>query len=287
MTVSGSANLHHQANQEALHSDAISPEARPEHTTHPVLDESGAVQQQVDKLQPAPQHESSPFQQLPTGSQHGKQQQQDKISVDQRPAAAQGQTADLQAQHVSSTPTPAIFGVATGQHSGGNVSAQHATGTVIPGVQSLTAPQTDILLQVAEWLQQGGAVVLCSRPRIPVAHATSTDKEFHVSPRPPKLHESQAAGIPCQDKLNGIVSAARATPGSSQVLPEGTADAEAIPMSESGLAARKRKREDHPNPARCQRFCARAYDATQTISRVLVALWIYYVSQNWFKEHTQ
>ena len=241
---------------------------------------------QIDNQQPASQHETSPVQQLPVGSQHDKPQQQDRPSADHQPFTAQGQTADLQAQHVPSTPTPAMLGPANGQHPSDSSPAQYK-GILLPGVQGLSPSQTEVLQDVAKWLQGGGDVVLCHRPRLPSVHAKEVEEELHGSKALPKLHGSQAAGIASCDRLGGITSAAETKAGSSQAVPQGTADIEATPVSDSGLVARKRKREDGTSPAsRCQRICARAHDATQTISRVLVALWVFYMSHSLFKEHT-
>lgn len=339
-TVSRNAYLHHQANQGALQSDAISPEPQAEHPMHPVPDESGATQQQsveddapwldaqpdqhdihpdhalrdaphdasqdystpaslhnaaaandtvtqIDNQQPASQHETSPVQQLPVGSHHDKPQQQDKPSADQQPATAQGLTADLQAQHVPSTPISAMLGPANRQHPSDSSPAQYK-GILLPGVQGLSPSQTEVLQDVAKWLQCGGDVVLCHRPRLPFVHAKGVEEELHGSKALPKLHGCQAAGIISCDRLGGMMSAAETNAGSSQALPQGTANIEATPVSDSGLVARKRKREDGTSPAsNCQRICARAHDATQTISRVLVALWVFYMSQSLFTEHTQ
>ena len=163
-------------------------------------------------------------------------------------------------QHATGNQATAAEEVLAAQHANGSLSAWHArpSGNSSPNEQQLAAAQAEILEQVALWLQRGGCVALCNRTEVPEQHGL----------------QLMLAGADSPLQLDAVQDSAGAHAQTSQPMPVLLEATEAMQVSESLPAKRKREAETDLVCKR-QRLCGRLRRSLRSISHMLIALWVF------------
>lgn len=200
-------------------------------------------------------------------AQHGGNSASAQHEGDGAPAQHEGTSAPAQhegtctpAQHASGNQATPAEEVLVPHHASGRVSAWHASANSGPNEQQLAAAQAEMLEQVAVWLQRGGCVALCNRTEVPVKNGRGLQLMLAAADSPPQP--------------DAVQDSAEAHAQTSQSMPVIVEAAEAMQVSESLPVKRKREAEVDLVSKR-QRLCGRLRRSLRSISRMLIALWVF------------